>query len=384
MLRNWKNNNFEHIVDEHNFLWNYIEDDYSLAKTVDKDSIKRKVILNNIIEFCEVNYQISYFILVYFFQNSMGEQIILNGGIEVRQQFVQNRATSHKQVKWLSNSIHTHNILCNYFNYCIFFTQFYAIILRQLNQRGIIMKSNLKRAFSISLLIAVATVVSSTSLPVTAHASTQNSHSVVSSQNSSTNILKELSKLNSVSFEQKNATTKTRSIKLDNGIVLNEELTYSDSNLTNTNTKNTLSSSLSATSVSRQVKSTVTIKNNIGLTGAVLTAYGYFTHNGSTCYATSGDSSSSAGTLYTASDYVSYVGYTPVSGYARVTCKYHISGSINLLWGNVSVSDLNVTGNVFCNQDGKYYSEWSQLQFLKQFFFKNLATNTKTQMLTIP
>ncbi|MBY6935754.1 hypothetical protein, partial [Clostridium botulinum] len=151
-----------------------------------------------------------------------------------------------------------------------------------------------------------------------------------------------------VPFEKKDDNTQVRSIALDQGLILEEELTSSD-----------IMSKARTTNVSRQVTSKVTIKNNVGIAAAVLTAIGYFTHNGTTCYATNGDSSSSAGAFYTATDRVSHVGTEPVEGFARVTCKYHVKGSIGFEWGNVTISDLNITANVYCNQDGKEKSQWT-------------------------
>ena len=40
MLRNWKNNDFSNVIKEHNYLWNYIKDDYGTAHIINSQSIQ--------------------------------------------------------------------------------------------------------------------------------------------------------------------------------------------------------------------------------------------------------------------------------------------------------------------------------------------------------
>lgn len=167
----------------------------------------------------------------------------------------------------------------------------------------------------------------------------------------SNNLNNAILQLNNVALESKDDNTKVRSIKITDDLILEEEITIQEIQ--------NKSISLMSTTTSRQVTSKVTLKNNIGLTAAELTAIGYFTYNGSTCYAYDADTASSVGILYTCSDYVSYIGSTPVSGYARVSGKYNVKGSVDIEWANLSVGELNIVANVFCNQDGDYFSQWN-------------------------
>ncbi|MGE5628009.1 MAG: DUF6241 domain-containing protein [Solirubrobacterales bacterium] len=40
ILRDWNSNNFSDAVNEHNYLWNYIKDDYGTAQKLNAESIK--------------------------------------------------------------------------------------------------------------------------------------------------------------------------------------------------------------------------------------------------------------------------------------------------------------------------------------------------------
>lgn len=40
MLRNWKDGDFSNAIDEHNYLWNYIKDDYGIADAINTESIQ--------------------------------------------------------------------------------------------------------------------------------------------------------------------------------------------------------------------------------------------------------------------------------------------------------------------------------------------------------
>lgn len=210
-----------------------------------------------------------------------------------------------------------------------------------------------KIALTLSLFLSILTLNSFQVKAATQSTNTVNNELSVNDINflsTKSNIENALSKLNNVALTQKDFNTKVRSIKLTDNLILEEELTSIEI------PNNTLTR---ATKVSRQVTSKVNIKNNIGLTVTTLTAIGYFNHNGSTSAAYDADYAVSSSAFYSSSGYVSYIGTSPVQGYARISCRYYVKGSLGFEWGNVTISELNILANVFCNQNGDYYSQWN-------------------------
>lgn len=137
----------------------------------------------------------------------------------------------------------------------------------------------------------------------------------------------------------------SRSFQVTDNLIIEEELT-------------SIIKQIERGTTTRQVTSTVNLKNNIGFTVATLTATGYFRHNSIQVYAYDADATHQTGAFYKASSYISYIGTTPVYGYARTTSKFHVSGSLGFEWGNNILGSANISGNVYCNQYGNYYSQW--------------------------
>lgn len=159
----------------------------------------------------------------------------------------------------------------------------------------------------------------------------------------SSNIKNSMEDLNNISYQSLGLDTKIRSINLTDNLILEEELTTT-----------TIERNFSNSRTLRQVVSKMSIKNYLGEVVANLTAIGYFNYNGSVCFATDADYAVSSGAFFDSTGYVSYVGRAPITGYARVSCKYTVKGEI---YGH-TISTLNVLANLFCNQNGDYYSQW--------------------------
>lgn len=160
------------------------------------------------------------------------------------------------------------------------------------------------------------------------------------------NINEALAKLQLVPLEVDSSNNKSRSLKIGDNLTLVETLTATPQK-----------SARGETAV--QIKSSVNLVNGLNISIATLTAFGYFNYNGSTARAYDGDSSLTTGAFYKGNNWVSSIGSIPVSGYAKVTCKYYVEGNLGFVWGNNILGSATITGNVFCNQDGKYYSQWA-------------------------
>lgn len=160
------------------------------------------------------------------------------------------------------------------------------------------------------------------------------------------NLNEALAKLQSVPLKVDSSNNQSRSLKIGDNLTLVETLT-------------SIPQKSEKGESAIQVTSKVDVLNGLSISIATLTAFGYFNFNGSTAKAYDADCSMRTGSFYKGNCWVSSIGTVPVSGYARVSCKYYLEGNLGFVWGNNVLGSGTITGNVFCNQYGSYYSQWA-------------------------